>query len=186
MIREENLIEVGQTFKTHSFKGELNVEFDYDFEFDDIADIPLFAKIDNIPVPFFVKTLRGGADNNSFIKFRNVESDAEASILVNKTLYMEKAPLAELMGVGEDELLQDAEGYVGYEVIDAYTGQKIGHVEDVEEGVEYDYLVVRKDKENEEEVTIPFVEDFVEEIIEATGAHKGTIRMRLPEGLLDM
>lgn len=184
MITRDDLFCVGRTFRTHGYKGELKVDFTLDEE-DVIAQMPVFIEIDNIPVPFFPENLRGGVDNNAFIKFRDIDSDKAAEFLRNKNLYVIKADLAERLGCTPDDLSAFEAGYEGFRIVDAESGDLIGEVIGLEEGVEYDYLLVRLN-DGEKEVSIPLVEDFITEISEDTGGEGGEIRVALPDGFLEI
>ena len=185
MITEEMLAQVGKIFKPHSFKGELAVSFDYDLGFDEIGKVPFFVKIDNIPVPFFAESLRGKLASNSFIKFRGIDDDSEASVLANKSLYMLKNDLASALGLRPEEIDSLEEDFIGFKVTLAHNKEFIGYVEDIEEGIEYDYLAVRKESDGSL-MEIPFIEEFIESIEEPEGDRKGNISVALPEGFLEI
>ena len=68
MITEEMIIKVGNIFKPHGYKGEMNVSLDLDALFFEDPHTPFFVKIDNLIVPFFVE-YTGGANKSAFLKF---------------------------------------------------------------------------------------------------------------------
>lgn len=185
MITEDMIMPIGRIFKPHSFRGEINVEFDYDVVSEDLEGEFLFVKIDNIPVPFRVETLRGGRNQNSFLKLKGINSEMEAAKISNRDLYIEKARLAEILGVEQEDLEFEAEGLIGFKVTDSDNNTPIGIVEDIEEGVEYDYLVVRRIADDGL-LKIPMIEEFIDNIEEGKGDEKGIITVTLPEGFLDI
>lgn len=184
MIQTENLISIGKIRKTHSYRGELVGLFDYDANlFSGEKDFPIFLEIDHIPVPFFIESIRGNSPSKSMLKFENIDTEKEAAELAGKEMLVEKDRLAEMLGVSEEELDEANDDLTGYKVYEKEGGRYLGTVTGFEEGLEYDYLVVEDEKE-EREITIPLVEEFVEEIAEESDERK--IIVDLPEGFLDI
>lgn len=187
MIAENSLIEVGRIIKPHGYKGEMSVDFSYETEYFKNPDIPFFLKIDNIPVPFFVETLNGRQKYKGFLKLEGIDSDKEAVRFSNREIYVQKATLASLIGVDQSQLEEETEAdrLVGFDVILQDTGQLLGKVEGFEEGVEYDYLVVKKLNEDDT-FTIPFIEEFIDDIVEFENTPQGEVVVNLPDGFLDI
>ena len=185
MILEETLLKIGRIFKPHGFKGELTIDLEYDLPGSDLARLPLFIRIDGIFVPFFPVSLRGGVSGNSFVRFKGIDSDIDALKLSNHDLYMLKADFSVISGVGEEELDAFVSGYAGFLVVDQNTNEPLGYVEDIEEGVEYDYLTVKT--AGGKVLDIPFIDEFVSEISEDSADDApGVIIVNLPEGFLDL
>lgn len=184
MIRTENLISIGKIRKTHSYKGEVVGLFDYDANlFGREKEIPIFLEIDNIPVPFYIESLRGNSPTKAMLKFENIDTEGEAAKLAGKEMLMEKERLAEMLGVSEEELEEANDDLTGYKVYEKEGGRYLGTVVGLEEGLEYDYLIV-EDEGEERELTIPLVEEFVDEIVEEEDERK--IIVDLPEGFLEI
>lgn len=184
MIREDMVIPVGKLKKPHGYKGQVGVDIFFDKNLFSDSNTPFFVKIDNTLVPFFVDTIGGGPNGMSFLKFKDIDSDTEASIFSQKDLFVFKSVMAELLGVPEDEIYQENDNYTGYKVIDSETRKNIGTVIEIFEGVEYDYLVVEKSI-GQQTIEIPLVEEFIEEINETAGG-QGVITVMLPSGFLDI
>lgn len=176
---------VGKIFKPHGYKGEMNVELYYPADIFKNPDRPFFISVDNIIVPFFVQSIGGGTLIKSYLKLKGIDSDVEASEFAKKEIFALKSDLCGFLGISEEELERSAQGLEGFEVIDAESGNSLGVIEGMEEGVEYDYLLMKK-QESGEVVHIPFVEDFIEEINEDGSEGKKFIVARLPEGFLDL
>lgn len=186
MIVKEQLYDAGKILKTHGYKGDVTVASDFGKEIFKLPGTAFFVEFDNIPVPFFVEKVGGGSSNTVYIKFKTIDSDTDAAMLQNKRLYVERGVLAEFLGIGEDELDASGEELTGYEVIDASTGVKIGEVTGMEEGKEYDYLLVSRENDSEA-IQIPLVEEFVVEIREGESEdEKGLILLELPDGFLQI
>lgn len=180
---------VGRIFKPHGYKGEMNADIFYGPELFSDPETPFFVKIDNILVPFFVESIGGGTEGTSFLKLKGIDSDLEALTFNRKDLYALKSFVSSLFGVTEEELQLAAEDFRGYEVCDSYDRETIGVVEGVEEGVEYDYLEVRR--EDGETLYIPFIDEFVESVVESsegtdTPEKRGKIYVNLPDGFLEI
>lgn len=184
MITEDMVIPVGKIKKPHGYKGELGIEVFFERNLFDDPLTPFFVKIDNILVPFFVDSIKGGAKGVAFIKFKDVDSDAEASVFSKKDIYALKTFLTETLGLSEEELEQEEDDLIGFQVRDVESGEVIGNVIDIFEGVEYDYLVIRKEGE-EQTREIPLIDEFIDEIIEDSES-TGEIRVSLPSGFLEI
>lgn len=183
MFRDQDLFPVGKLFKPHGYKGELKVDLDFESEVFIDNRLPVFIKIDNIPVPFFVEMLRGGNSRSAFIKLKGINSEEEAETLAKHELFALKGDLARVLNLSEEELEEEFEGLIGYSVYDASSNELIGKVIGVEEGVEYDYLVIKK-HDGDESIDIPAIDEFISEINKTDG--KGEIKVSLPEGFTDL
>lgn len=186
MITDDMVVPVGRILKPHSYKGQLKVDIFYEKDIFNSADTPFFIKIDNILVPFFVESLGGGSNDMSFLKLNEVDSDSEAALFAGKEIFSLKSFLSESLGLPEDELALAPVEFLGFEVIDSASAESIGEVEGIEEGVEYDYLTVRRNGADRV-IDIPFIDEFIEDIVPPeSDLEKGYIRVSLPEGFLDI
>lgn len=185
MITDEMVAPVGRLFKPHGYKGEINFDALYEKNLYTVPGAALFIKIDNILVPFFVEKINGGASGTSFLKLKGIDSDLDALPLVRKEVYALKTFLVEQLEITEEELSIAVEGLNGFEVRTSEEPETaIGEVIDMEEGVEYDYLIV--EDSDGRTFHIPFIEEFIEEINEPSGDTKGYIIVSLPEGFLEI
>lgn len=185
MITEEMLWKVGKIFKPHSYKGEVSVELDYEPEELDFPGTPFFVLVDGIPVPFIMQSMRAQGSKNQIMKFKEIDSDEDASIIANHSLYVLKKFFEDHFGVTEDELERMENEYEGFDVIDIESGAMVGVVTDTQEGVEYDYLEIRREPDGET-VLLPMVDDIIKEIIEPEENENGKIIVEIPEGLLEI
>ena len=185
MITDDMVFPIGRIKKPHGYKGNLGVEIFFEKELFADPSTPFFVKMDNILVPFFVDNIGGGRDGMSFLKFKDIDSDADAAVFSKKDLYALKSFLAETLGVGEDELNENEDELTGYIVVENESSKIIGIVEGILEGLEYDYLIVKKD-DSDESIEIPIVDEFINEISESSDPSGGEIRVSLPEGFLNI
>lgn len=185
MIKEESLTVVGKLKKPHGYKGAIGVDMDFEKEIFADPKTPFFIKIDNIFVPFWVETIGGGSNGMSFIKIKDIDSDADAAQLAKKELYAQKSFVAQLLGIEESELETGIDDIIGLPVVDDETSELIGVVEGIMEGIEYDYLQVKR-KEGNATIEIPLIDEFIEEIKEDPDGVREEIRVVLPDGFMDI
>lgn len=185
MIKDEMLIGIGKIFKPHGYKGEMNIDLDYDADIFQGGQITFIIKIDNIPVPFFVENIRGGINHSSFLKLKGIDSDIEASRFANKELYALKQQLLSSLDVDEDSFYLAENEMIGYSVVNEGSGENIGKITNFETGVEYDYMIV-EDPIRESRFSIPFIDEFVKEIKDSSDHESGLVLVELPEGFLEI
>lgn len=184
MITEGMVIKAGRTFKPHGYKGALKAESEFGGELLRTPGTPVFFKIDNILVPFFVEELKEGASGGIFLKLEDLDSDADATEVANKDFYVLRSLLSSHLDLPEDVLDTLDNDMKGYRVTDVGSSELLGIVEEISEGVEYDYLLVKR--EDGSEINIPIVDEFIFEIEDASGDFPGEIKVGLPDGFLDI
>lgn len=170
--------------KPHGFRGEVNAIIDFDLSEEEIKSLIFVFDIDGILVPFFCSTGRILAESKWLLKFDDINSDTAIKPFVNKEIYFLRSQIAETLGVDEMDLETVNDSYIGYIVKNSVEETVIGIVEDIEEGIEYDYLIV-KNPENKL-IQIPFIDEIVPVINEKDENNQGEIFVDLPEGLLEL
>lgn len=175
MITHEEVISVGKLQKTHALKGELNMISDVDPQYY-IDGNPLILDYEGILVPFYAETIRPKGSMSYLVKLSGVDREEEARHFVNHEVFMLKKDAPEWL---EDGTI-DSDSLIGFKIIDLNTGNEIGIVEDIDDST-VNLLFVVKNAQGEE-LFIPANDDFIEDIDEDFKL----IRMRLPEGLLDI
>ncbi len=178
MIVEKDIKAIGKFQKTHALKGELNAILDIDPGYVEEGNA-VIVDVDGIYVPFFASSVRPKGSTSYLIKLDGIDSEEEAKDFVNKTIYGVKSELASFLDLEEDEIL-DEDDLAGYKIYDALTGNYIGTIETVDSSTENLLFVVLTD--DEEEIFIPAVDEFIDEVDD----NEKIIRMRLPEGLVDL
>lgn len=174
MIQKSDITPVGTFQRTHALKGELNARLDIDGEFAG-EGYPLVVEIDGLPVPFYAESVRPKGASTWLIKLDGIDSEEEARLMVNKTIYAFKDQVSEFAGE-EISFLDDMKGYG---MVDKNIGH-IGVLEEVDDSTDNPLFVVRDD--DGEEILIPLHEDFIEEIDD----DNKVIHLDLPAGLLDI
>ena len=169
MIREEEVYLIGKLGKTHGVKGEISFLFDDDV-FDRVDTDYLILKIDGIFVPFFIEEYRFKSDSNTIVKFEDIDTQERARELTGCEVFFPR----DLADNDDDNISWAA--IVGFDIIDAKSGNKIGCITSVDD------TTINILFELEDGRLIPASED----LITAIDQQARTITMHLPAGLLDL
>ncbi|MCR4603225.1 MAG: ribosome maturation factor RimM [Prevotella sp.] len=169
MIREEEAYRIGRLGKPHGVKGELTMQVDDDI-FDRVDADFLILMVDGILVPFYMEEYRFRSDTSALIKFEDVDTVERARELTGCDVYF----LRRLADDQEQEYTWSF--FVGFELIDATSGNAVGYITDVDESTTNVLF------ELETGVLIPAAE----ELITHVDTDKKEITMELPEGILDI
>ncbi|MCH5237087.1 MAG: 16S rRNA processing protein RimM [Muribaculaceae bacterium] len=175
MITKEETVIIGKFQKTHALKGELNAILNIDPEFFEEGN-PIIVEFDGILVPFFTNSIRPKGTTSFLIKLDGVESEEQASSFVNKEIRTIKNLVRDLIESDEEFI----EPIVGFSVIDDSSGENVGTIDDLDTSTSNILLIVVSGED--QLIYIPYSEDFIVELDEK----KRTIRMKLPDGLLDI
>lgn len=169
------LIRIGQLKKTFGLQGELRLDIEEAF-WDDLLEAEvLFVEIKGQMVPFFIEEIKEGTD--VLIKFEEVGAKEEAAPLSNRSVYLRKTDLSEpVQDIRWTE--EQLEALVGYSV---WT-QEVGLIGPIIEFVDMPMQLIAVVAYQGRELLIPFVRDFLIDIQE----ERQKIKMRLPEGLLEL
>jgi 16S rRNA processing protein RimM len=169
MIKREDVYKIGKLGRTHGVKGEISFLFDDDV-FDRVDADYLVLDIDGILVPFFMEEYRFKSDSNALVKFEDIDSQERAQQLTGIDVYFPRT-LAD-----NDENCISWAAIVGFDIIDADSGNKIGRIASVDD------TTINILFELEDGCLIPASED----LITAIDQQARTITMQLPEGLLNL
>jgi len=163
---------IGYITKTKGLKGEVQVYFEYDTPEALDLDV-LFLDLNGKLVPFFVSAFRLQHNNTGNFFFDDVDHIDKAQPLVKKRIYLPEEKMPEQ---DEDDFTyEDLEGFM---VIDEVHGE-LGEITEVNE---YPQQFVATVSNRGRDILFPLNEDMIAEIDE----ENGILRMRLPEGLLDI
>lgn len=169
MIKQEEVYRIGRLGKAHGIKGEVSFQFDDDI-FDRVDAEYLVLEVEGILVPFFMEEYRFRSDTVALVKFCDVDTQQRASELTGCEVYFPRV-LAD-----EDEDNVSLAMLVGFDIIDAGTGSKIGTIAAVDD------TTVNLLFELEDGRLIPASDDLISDI----DMKQGEIRMNIPEGLLEL
>ena len=169
MIKQEEVYRIGRLGKAHGIKGEVSFQFDDDI-FDRVDAEYLVLEVEGILVPFFMEEYRFRSNTVALVKFCDVDTQQRASELTGCEVYFPRV-LAD-----EDEGNVSLAMLVGFDIIDAGTGSKVGTIAAVDD------TTVNLLFELEDGRLIPASDDLISDI----DMKQGKIRMNIPEGLLEL
>lgn len=175
MIREENIVKIGNFIKTHGVKGELSLVLQNDL-FEKVDPKYIICDMDGILVPFFVESYRFTTGDSLFITLADIGSDLVAKQFVKKEVFLENKQLG-------DEGLEEVFHYswatfIGYTLIDQ-NDESIGPIIDIDESTVNTLFLV---KVEDEELMFPAQDELIEWVDE----EKKVIKSYIPEGLLEL
>lgn len=172
MIREEEVYKIGTLTRVHALRGELSFSFTDDV-WDRVDADYLVLRIDGILVPFQLEEYRFRSDSVALVKFLHIDSADDAQEFAGCEVYFPFALTPE-----EEPEEYTWKHFTGFSVSDELLGDlgEVVHVEDSTANV----LFCVEGRYGE--LLIPAVEEFVVDI-DHSGRH---LRMRLPEGLIDL
>jgi 16S rRNA processing protein RimM len=169
-IARKDFTAIGTIDKTHGTKGEMRISMISGKSLKAIKEWA-FLEIQGKPVPFSVGTVQATFDDAGILKLNELDTVEQASRYIGYTLL---API----GKRKKNDLYTEDDFTGFKLVDQTLGD-IGVVEAIEE---FPNQLLIRTTFNGQEVYIPAVEAFIEEINEKTK----TIHLTLPEGLLDI
>ncbi len=137
-------------------------------------DVPFIVlEPEGILVPFYIENLRFKSNSSGFIQLEGITNEEKARELAGQTIYLPNEFLSELE---EDDV--HVEYFIGFQVTDERLGH-IGSITAIDDSTENILFVV---SQGNDELLIPAVEEYITEIDEKNK----TLRMDLPEGLLEI
>ena len=169
MIRAEEVYKIGRLGKAHGVKGEVSFQFDDDI-FDRVDADYLVLDIDGILVPFFMEEYRFRSDTVCLVKFSGIDTQQRAQELTGCDVFFPRA-LAE-----EGDEMPSLASLVGFEIVNDADGETVGRIAAIDDST------VNILFELENGTLIPASDELVTDI----DAEQRTIKMNIPEGLLDI
>lgn len=174
MIREDEVLRIGKFIKPHGIKGEIAFAFDNDI-FDRVDCPYLICSIDNILVPFFVKSYRFKGSDTALVLFEDIKSEIEAKRFSGLSVYFPRKYFDE-----NEEVDLTLNYFIDFIVIDKQFGE-IGIITDIDEST-INTLFLLKKKGSDDNIIIPASDDFITNI----DPEKKVLYVDLPAGLVDM
>jgi 16S rRNA processing protein RimM len=169
MIRE-NCSLIGTITKPHGIGGQLIIRLDGDFADDIEPGEPLFVKVDEQLVPFFIEEAEVFPDR-AILKLEFVNNPDEARKLTGKEIYLENFRI----GTQADLSGENAGIYIGFSFHDKTSGIE-GIIKDFIDNPLNPLFLVNNESS---EFLIPVHPDFIVEIDQK----RKLIILELPEGL---
>ena len=164
---------IGFFRKTHGIQGSLVFEFEPQFEITVEQTDRFFVELNGLLVPFFLKDkgLQFRTANTAIVDLDWVENETYAKRFVGCSVYLFKYEIID----GKEELSSSP--------IESYllTDENIGEIGIIRRVDDFSGNVVLTVDYRGEEVLIPYNEELLVEIDDS----RKTIRLNLPEGLLE-
>ena len=158
---------IGQVLKSNGRDGELLVSFSGIAPEDIDLEEPVFIEFDGLPVPFYFESFSQRGNSRALVRLTGVHDLTDADELAGSLLY------------AEDDLYEDEEeDLTGWTVLDA-DGEKVGVVSAHEDIPGNPCIWVET---GHGECLLPLREELLLDVDE----EKQTLRMEIPEGLLDL
>ena len=158
---------IGQVLKSNGRDGELLVSFSGIAPEDIDLEEPVFIEFDGLPVPFYFESFSQRGNTRALVRLTGVHDLTDADELAGSLLY------------AEDDLYEDEEeDLTGWTVLDA-DGKKVGVVSAHEDIPGNPCIWVET---GHGECLLPLREELLLDVDE----EKQTLRMVIPEGLLDL
>ena len=172
MIGKEICIYTGKITKTLGFSGGLSIHLDPEVSFDP-GKVRFFLFDDEGGlIPFFIEEIRFTGKNTLFIQCLDLPSQESAAKWVNTDVYL---PRELFDGPKSTRTNWSVEGFT---IVDIHEGE-IGFVDHVISNTAQDLVIV---KSPNGEIMIPAVP----EIILSIDSKKKSIKVDLPEGLMNL
>lgn len=163
---------IGKVARLYSYKGEVYVRLYVNNPEGYLEMESMFLNVQDQLVPFFIESIQFGSKGMLRIKFEDIDTEADAKQLLKKEIYAPNSFLPSEEGeVHEHEIL-------GFMVID----QKSGEIGEIEEIISHPTNTLIRIEQGERDILIPFQDAFIKEI----DKEKKTLRVDLPEGLLEI
>ena len=158
---------IGQVLKSNGRDGELLVSFTGIAPEEIDLEEPVFIEFDGVPVPFYFEAFNQRGNSRALVRLTGVHSLTDADELAGAVLY------------AEDDLYDDEEeDLTGWTVLDA-DGTKVGTVSAHEDIPGNPCIWVETGRG---ESLLPLREELVLDVDET----EKTLRMEIPEGLLNL
>ena len=158
---------IGQVLKSNGRDGELLVSFSGIAPEEIDLEEPVFIEFDGLPVPFYFESFSQRGNSRALVRLTGVHDLTDADELAGAVLY------------AEDDLYEDEEeDLTGWTVLDA-DGMKAGVVSAHEDIPGNPCIWVET---GHGECLLPLHEELILDV----DAKEKTLRMEIPEGLLDL
>jgi len=169
MIKAKEIYRIGRLGKTHGVRGEISFHFDDDV-FDRVDADYLILSVDGIFVPFFIEEYRFRSDSTAILKLEGIDTQERARELTGNEVFFPRE-----LADSDEDTLSWAE-IIGFELIDAATGNSIGRIAGI------DNSTLNTLFELEDGKLIPASEELMTDI----DKENRTIALHLPEGILEI
>lgn len=173
-MQPENCFQLGTLVRKSGTDGRVILQLDTDNPKAYQKTESVFVEIHGTLVPFFIEQFRLQPSNNAQVKFKDINDEEQSKTLIGCPVYL---PLSALPPLSGNRFYYHE--VIGWEIQDLNSGQSAGIIQDVVENGPNDLFICMN---GNHEILIPVADDFIEEV----NREQRVIRMRLPEGLLEV
>lgn len=172
-MNKQQCFYLGVITRTQGIKGNVNIYLDVDNPENYSKMESVFVEINKSLVPFFIDYIQVRNRNQAIVKFEGVDTEADASRMINLQLYLPAEVLPQLQG---NKFYYHE--ITGYNVVDTNHGP-IGYVEEV---LDYPNNALIQLNFNKREILLPIRDEVIHNVDRETR----TISVTAPAGLIDI
>ena len=172
-MKSIDVYKIGRIGKPHGVKGEMNFMFTDDV-FDRTDSDYLIIEVEGLLVPFFIEEYRFRSDETALLKPCDIDSQEQAQQFTNCDVFFERSKA----DTPDDELSWAQ--IVGFSIVNAADVQPVGTVAAVDNSTINTLFEI--DTPDGRRLLIPAPDDLIEEVDVASK----TIKMSIPDGLLEL
>lgn len=173
MITREELTSIGKFGKPHGIAGEVNALITAPDEVLSHCSC-IICDIDGIFVPFFITNIRSKSTNSLLLNIDGINSESEASMLVNKDIYVLQREYNEILD--DDEVPVDF--FINYDAV--INDELHGKIVDIDDSTANVLFIVTLN--DDRQVLIPAVDEFIQDY----DNESRSIHFRIPQELLEL
>lgn len=172
-MKIEDCFYIGYITKTKGLKGEVQVFFEYD-EPGNLDLSSVFIEINGKLVPFFTTSYKLNTNQTGYFYFDDIDVIEKAEKIIRKKMYL---PNTKLPVRDEDDefVITDLKGFIAFDELAGELGEII-------EIHEYPQQFIAVVPYKFREIMFPLNDDIITEIDEEAG----TVKVKLPDGLIDV
>lgn len=170
-MRQDDCYQLGEVIKTHGLNGEVGISLDVDFpdEYQNLESV--FLEQQGKLVPFFIDTIQINK-TKALVKFDDLDTLDDAKSIVKSKLFLPLNSLPEL----------DDGQYYFHDLVDCEVFENETKLGIIKEVIDLNGNQLINIDSNGKEILIPLKD----EILTSVDTKAKRIRVKLPEGLLDI
>lgn len=172
-MRKEDCYFLGKITRRHGLQGNVILKMDTDQPESYQKLESIFIEINGLLVPFFIDKL-SWSKSDSLILFLKNATEAMVDQIIGKNVYLPLSTLPPL--TGKQFYYHEV---IGYQILDE-NGVFCGVIREINDHTAQHYFIL---KLRDKDVIIPIIKDW---ILDDLDREEKVIRMKLPEGLLDV
>ena len=172
-MQKENCFLVGTVFKLHGYKGKIQIYNDDDIFFDFNTIKYFLIEQNHLLVPFFISQAKHTKPNVILVKFEDINSEQEASLILKKKVYL---PTDFLPKTDEKEIFEKE--FIDFRILDSRLGE-LGKITYINSQTPQKLIFVSN---GEKEFCFPMHEQFIINI----NSKERIMTVNIPEDLINL